>query len=82
MTCHSSPDIRLATLINWITLPLGSPPIPGASSLLRTAPPLVLALVFLLMVFAICYFPFHPDEVLTFRTKACAELIPPIHRLS
>src|ERR1035441_3877564 len=39
MSCHSSPYDRLATFINLITLPLGSTPITGASSLLRTAPP-------------------------------------------
>src|SRR5208283_4635826 len=62
MPCHSSPQNGLATLINRITLPLRSALITRTSSLLRTAPPLVPASVFFLMVSAICHFPLHPQR--------------------
>src|ERR1035438_4406980 len=62
MTCHSSPMNGLVALINWITLILRSTLITRASSLLRTAPPLVSASVFFLMVSAICHFPLHPQR--------------------
>jgi len=62
MSCHSSPHDGLATFVNWITLPLRSTLITRASSLLQTAPPLALASVFFLMVFAICHFPCHPER--------------------
>ena len=60
MSCHSSPHGRLVTFVNRITSPLRSALITRASSLLRATPPLVLASVFFLMVFAICHFPSHP----------------------
>src|ERR1700691_2633179 len=62
MSCHSSPQNGLATLVNRITLPLRSTPVTEASSLLRAAPPLVLASVFFLMVSATCHFPLHPER--------------------
>src|SRR5215472_1211163 len=62
MSCHSSPQDGLATLVNQITLPLRSTLITRASSLLQTAPPLVAASVFFLMVSATCYFPLHPHR--------------------
>jgi hypothetical protein len=60
---HSSPHCGLVTVVNWVTLPLRSTLITRASSLLRAAPPLVLASGFFLMVSAICHFP------LTSKTK-------------
>src|ERR1039457_81559 len=62
MSYHSSPQSRLAILVNWITLPLRSTLVTRASSLLRAAPSLALASVFFLMVFAICHFPSHPEQ--------------------
>ena len=62
MSCHSSPQNGLVTLVNRITLPLRSTPITGASTLLRAAPPLALASVFFLVVSATCHFPFHPEQ--------------------
>src|ERR1039457_6834634 len=62
MTYHSSPRSGLATLINRITLSLRSTLITRASSLLRTATPLVPASVFFLLVSAICHFPLHPQR--------------------
>src|SRR3954452_1541623 len=56
------PASRLATLLDWTTLPLRSPLITRASSLLWAAPPLALASVFFLMVSATCHFPFHPGR--------------------
>src|SRR5258708_2461530 len=62
MSRHSSPQGRLATFVNGITLPLRSAVITTASTLLRAAPPLALASVFFLMVSAICHFPLHPQQ--------------------
>jgi hypothetical protein len=81
MSCHSSPQNGLATLVDRITLPLRSPPITGVSSLLRAARPSpwhryssswCLPLVISLLI---------QSEVLTFHTEACTEVMPPIHRL-
>jgi len=62
MSCHSSPQCRLVTFVNRITLPLRSTLVTRASTLLRAAPPLVAASVFFLMVSAICHFPLHPQR--------------------
>ena len=56
------PVFGLVSFVNRITLPLRSTLITRDSSLLRAAPPLVLASVFFLMVSAICHFPFHPER--------------------
>src|SRR6266478_2398757 len=53
-------DIRFHSLYRFLDRSCSN--IARASSLLRTAPPLVLASVFFLMVFAICHFPCHPER--------------------
>src|SRR2546427_10185810 len=90
----SSPLCGLATLLDRTTPSLRSTLITRVSSLLWTAPPLALASVFFLMVFATSSLCIqseegrppgrsvqHCDGVLTFRTKAHTELMPPKHRL-
>ena len=91
----SSPD-ELASGFPWSAQPLGSSPITGPSSLLRAAPPQCPASVLCpLQLSPLGGLPFagrgatgpferpqqHRDDwILLFRTSACDELTPPLHR--
>ena len=60
-SCHSSPTSGLVSFVNRITPPLRSTLITSASTLLRAAPPLTPASVFLLILtYGVCHlsFPF------------------------